>query len=345
MHKILSLLSFIATAIFITSCSCGSQGGNDGIFKQSISGRNGEVLIIINDDVKTDTAGKFLKAMLSENYLGLPAAEPVFDVQTVPHGYFDKMMHTLRNIIIVSVADTVSTDTVKYYNDIWASPQAVVTINAKSKADLLPLMQRNQLIILSFFNRAERNRLISFNTHTKHIPLCNEISKKWNIDLTIPNSFSKCNPANPDAMSWAGLSPDHSDAQVGLFVYSFPYIGEGALSKVYILNKRDSLLQANVEGPDQSFMCTEIRFGLDEIIYKSGKQNGMDVAELRGLWRMNGCAMGGPFILRAVHDTIYNRVVVTDGYVYYPSKDKKRNFIRQLEAIMYTLNIKQKEEK
>lgn len=329
----------IATALMAFAC-----GGNTDPFKSSITGRNGEVLVVVNDDVKADTAGRYIQAMFSETYLGLPADEPIFDIQTVPHGYFDKMMHSFRNLVIVEISDTLQADTVKYFDDVWAKQQALVSVTAKSKAALLPLLQRHHLRILSYFTRAERNRLIAFNASTKHHALSREVGDQWGIDITIPNSFDRCTPPDRNAMSWVGLSPDKSDSQIGLFVYDFPYIGEGTLSKVYLLNKRDSLLQKNIEGPDHSFMCTEIRFGLDDIIYKSGKQNGLDVAELRGLWRMNGCAMGGPFLLRAMHDTINNRVVVADAYVYYPSKERKRNLIRQLESIMYSIDIKQNKE-
>jgi hypothetical protein len=57
---------------------------------------------------------------------------------------------------------------------------------------------------------------------------------------------------------------------------------------------------------------------------------------------MEGYAMGGPFIMRAMVDSVNSRVVVTDGFVYYPSRDKKRNLIRQLEAIMYSVSLKTK---
>lgn len=340
-HLIISLIAYVSIVIGITSCA---NGSND-LFMSNVSGRSGEVLVVINNDIKADTAGRFINAMLTDTYLGLPAQEPIFDMQAVPHAYFDKVMHSFRNLLIVEVSDTLPADTIKYHHDVWAKQQIVISAQARSKAALLPLLKRHQINILSFITKAERDRLIKFNKSTMHYGLCKEIEDKWDIDIVIPNSFEKCTPPDKSAMSWVGLSPDKSDSQIGLFIYDFPYVGEGSLSKVYLLNKRDSLLQRNVEGPENSYMCTETRFGLDEIIYKSGKQNGMDVVELRGLWRMNGWAMGGPFILRAMHDTINNRVIVTDGYVYYPSRERKRNFIRQLEGIMYTLNIKQNNDK
>jgi hypothetical protein len=50
--------------------------------------------------------------------------------------------------------------------------------------------------------------------------------------------------------------------------------------------------------------------------------------------------MGGPFVLQAHHDKKNNRVIVTDGFVYSPEKPDKRDKIRQMEAIMHTLQFK-----
>lgn len=331
------IVSTLATAVVLILASCNNSDSSGDTFKPSVTGRNGEILVVINDNIKTDTVGRYIAAMFGETYLGLPTAEPLFDMSTVPHGYFDKMMHTFRNIMVVEVSDTVTCDTLQCFNDVWAKPQAVVIARAKSKAALLDVVRRNHIKTISFISRAERERLLAFNRTIKHIPLSEQIGNRHNIEITIPNTFEKCNPRNQKAMSWAYI--DQKDSQVGLFVYEFPYVGEGTLSKEFLLNKRDSLLRSNIEGPDGSYMCTEIRFGLDEIIYKSGTYKGNDVAELRGLWRMEGYMMGGPFLLRAIYDKPNNRVVVTDGYVYYPSRERKRNLIRQLEAVMYSVSL------
>ncbi|MCQ2205094.1 MAG: DUF4837 family protein [Bacteroidales bacterium] len=330
-------------ALLLVFASCEQKTGNGEVFKPSVTGKNGEVLVVINDDIKADTAGRYIAAMMNDDYLGLASPEPIFDLQTVPHGYFNETMQKFRNIIDVVVNDSIKRDTVLFYEDHWARPQAFISIKASSKKNLLKLVENNHIKIVSYLSKSERDRLIAFNKRTRHMALSDEIASKWNIKINVPNTFSRCTPKNNDDMSWVRIDTDESN--VNLMVYDFPYVGEGSLSVPYILNKRDSLLRANIEGPDGSYMCTEIRFGLDEIVYKSGKYHKMDVAELRGLWRMEGYAMGGPFILRAHHDTISNRILVTDGFVYYPSRDRKRNLVRQLEAIMYTLEVKPTEDK
>ena len=72
--------------------------------------------------------------------------------------------------------------------------------------------------------------------------------------------------------------------------------------------------------------------------YREFMKGGRYYAELRGLWRLEGDFMGGPFVSLSTVDEVRNRIVTVEGYVYSPKKDK-RNFLRQVEAILYTLDF------
>ena len=48
--------------------------------------------------------------------------------------------------------------------------------------------------------------------------------------------------------------------------------------------------------------------------------------------------MGGPFVSITKYDEKHGRIVTVDGYVYAGKKDK-RNYMRQVEAIMSTLSF------
>jgi alpha-D-ribose 1-methylphosphonate 5-triphosphate synthase subunit PhnG len=53
--------------------------------------------------------------------------------------------------------------------------------------------------------------------------------------------------------------------------------------------------------------------------------------------------MGGPYVSLAVLDVANQRVIVGYGYVYAPNKDK-RNFIRQIEAMLYSMKLNNQEQ-
>ena len=67
---------------------------------------------------------------------------------------------------------------------------------------------------------------------------------------------------------------------------------------------------------------------------------GRTVIEARGLWEMENDMMGGPFVSYSQVDSVNNRVIVAEGFVYAPEK-RKRLFIRQLEAAVQTLQFNQ----
>lgn len=58
----------------------------------------------------------------------------------------------------------------------------------------------------------------------------------------------------------------------------------------------------------------------------------------RGLWEMKNDAMGGPFVARTL--SFGNKTLTIEGFVYAPGQ-KKKNKLRQLEAVLYTLTTKQ----
>ena len=65
---------------------------------------------------------------------------------------------------------------------------------------------------------------------------------------------------------------------------------------------------------------------------------GQYALEARGLWRVKADMMGGPFVSHARVDTVNNRVVVAEVFVYSPDT-RKRGLIRQMEASLYTLRL------
>ena len=89
-----------------------------------------------------------------------------------------------------------------------------------------------------------------------------------------------------------------------------------------------------VKGPDGgSFMVIEQKL---PVSCRSFRRSGTDYIEMRGLWTLEGGFMGGPFISYAFIDSVTTRAVVVTGFVYAP-KEEKRELLRQVETLMYTV--------
>jgi hypothetical protein len=60
---------------------------------------------------------------------------------------------------------------------------------------------------------------------------------------------------------------------------------------------------------------------------------------MRGLWKLEGDFMGGPFYSMTFLDERTGNLVTIDGFAYAPYFDK-REYIREVEAIIKTLKFK-----
>ena len=101
---------------------------------------------------------------------------------------------------------------------------------------------------------------------------------------------------------------------------------------------RDSVLKANVPGPTEgSYMTTE--YQVDPPIFeKDNTEEGKYAAKLTGRWRVEGDLMGGPFVSLTVVNSERLELLTVESFVYAPNQ-YKRNIMRQLEAILYTLTF------
>ena len=59
---------------------------------------------------------------------------------------------------------------------------------------------------------------------------------------------------------------------------------------------------------------------------------------IKGLWIAENDFMAGPFVLNVVLDQKNSRVIYMMGYVYAPD-GKKRNMVRQVESILYSMKL------
>ncbi|PZX10302.1 uncharacterized protein DUF4837 [Breznakibacter xylanolyticus] len=298
--------------------------------KRSPQGTTGDMLIVMDDTIKASPAGQLLQEFMTQPMLGLPQEETLFTLSVAPHRVFGDQMKASRNIVVVEQNNANFRDTIIYHRDYWASNQAVVNIYGANSTKMHDMIKNAEIKLLSYFLKSERDRSIAHMKKYPHHAIVDQIKTTWGKSLVIPNSFKE-RKMTPD-FTWVSHETDITS--LGIFIYQFDWVGDGTFSKEYLLNKRDSILQKNVPGPEAgSYMGTEFQF---PIIYKQFTLNNEKVAEIRGLWKVVGDMMGGPFISHAHYDPTTNKVTVTEGYVYSPEKPNKRNFIWQAEAILYT---------
>jgi len=125
------------------------------------------------------------------------------------------------------------------------------------------------------------------------------------------------------------------DVVQGILIYSYDK-PEVDLTTAYLFAKRNQFTKKYVPGPSRgSYMAVEPSTDpyRREIVV-----NDISVIELRNLWKVENDFMGGPFISFSFVDEKQNKVINVDGFVYAPRFDK-RNYIRQVEAILNSVTL------
>jgi len=320
------LLTFLI-GIMVVSCDQGST-----VMHKNVTGRAGEMIVVISKDNWEGTPGQTIRDILAQPQMGLPQEEPLFNLVNVPHEGFKDIFRSTRNIIQTRISSTVEKSGVTMKDDVWAYPQATVQINAKNQEEFVSLFDQNKDKILSYFLAAERERNIMNYNKVFEKAVYNTLDQDFGITMKVPPGFRIVKKEK----DFIWIQYDTPDIIQGIVIYSNPYVSDSAFTESYQLPIRDSILKKYVEGPtDGSYMGTEHRI---EQIFNIKKHNGNYASEMRGMWRLHNDFMGGPYVSLSVLDLADQRVINAYGFVYAPSKDK-RNLLRQVEAMIYSLKL------
>lgn len=329
MRKILKIKNALIIIVSVVLFSCSNN--NTGLHK-NVTGKAGDIVVVVSENTWNGEPGKLIRAALSQEHVALPQDEPIFDLINIPREGFKSIFRSTRNILQVSVSPNMDEAGINFKDDVWAYPQATVTITAKNEEEFEKIFNENKNKILSYYLKAEQERLAMGYNKFYEKGIYNVLNEDFNLTMKVPPGFRIVEQKK----DFVWLQYDTPEIFQGIVIYTFPYVSDSAFTENYLLKVRDSILKANVSGPTEgSYMATERRI---EQVQNITRHKGNYASEMRGLWRVVNDFMGGPYISLAVLDEERQRVVVAYGYVYAPSKDK-RNFLRQVQAMIYSLKI------
>jgi len=214
-----------------------------------------------------------------------------------------------------------------------ARSQVILQIEATNDSACLNLISQNKNKIIEIFENAERSRLQDIFKNNLDFKLSDLIKKQFNISLLIPKGYEIFK--NTEDFLW--LQEEIGDILQLILIYKYKYKDPSMLTKDKMIKKRNEFVEKYVEGQiPGSYVTTET---IVPPIFKEFKLNEHYAVELRGLWRMEkGIAMGGPFISISMVDEKNYNVVTVEGMVF-AAGHKKRNYIRQLEAIIMSMKL------
>lgn len=316
--------ALMLTGIFAVSCKSGSKGD----FNNS-GGKPYEVVVSINDDLWKGEVGDTLQAVMLQPVKMLNQIEPMFDVKRVNPGALKDVILRHRNILIVKVDPKADKASASAQYNVYARPQVIVTLTAPDNNSLVRYMLDNRTELQHIFEISERDRAVEINKKYGEEKISKEVYKMFGVTMQFPKGFSVRNTIGNDFI-WIGN--DVRIATQGIVIYSYPYTGKDDFTLQNMLKRRNEFM-ARIPGPsDGSYMITS-EYIEPDVIYPVIK--GKQWAEMRGFWDVANDFMGGPFVSYSTLDTANNKVITMDCFVYSP-KEPKRNFLRQLEHIVYS---------
>ena len=325
--KPLILTSLLLLVLGLSSCD--SRGGTSSALTRA-TGIAYEVIVVMDKILWDSEAGAAVREELTAPMPYLLQAESSMKYTYIRPDQFDGFLKYVRNILIVNIKKDVYTKVaILKEDDRWARGQLVMYLNAPDVESVETYLAENQSVITNHFTKEEMRRTADFLRRTYSNTVMEMVKEKYGIALYAPSdilSFKK-----GDDGLW--FSNNAVTGHMNLLVYSFPYVDTNTFTLDYLVAKRDSFLKEMMPGSfPGSYMSTEKRV----VDFYPSTLNGKYCGILRGLWRMEGGdMMGGPFVSYARVDEPNRRVIVTEGFVYEPRKDKA-GYLRRLEAALQT---------
>ncbi len=290
-----------------------------------------ELIVVCDQPAWQGALGDTLRAILTEPVAGLNQREPHFDVLRVLPSGFENLVTRHRNILQVLVDPTVKEPVTAVQYDLYAQPQIVLTLQGPTQASLIAYLDEHREELLYVLEKAERDRTIDFGHKFPDKFLTTTIKEQFGIDFDVPQGYKL--RTQSDGFLW--ISYEFPQASQGFFIYTYPYAGKESLT-LDALTKARNRFAARIPGPsDGSYMITADVYEPD---YRTFLLEGRMWIELRGFWDVKNDFMGGPFVSYTTVDTAANRIFTIDCYVYSP-KNPKRNYMRELEHLLYLISI------
>ena len=302
------------------------------------------------------TTYDLVEAIMSADMPCMPQVEPYFRLTQVSTAQFDDMFKPTRNILFVDINPQKYTQLkTKVSNNYWSTPQAICRIQTPSQEEFVSYWLEHGEEIRNWFVNQEIERQMKFYRASTNKE-ARAILQQQGYDMLIPEdymvimdtvlggatTFSLRNPITvaPEVrLLWC--CNNKGTMRRDLVVYTYPYTDENTFTLDYLNAKRDEVLSrvisASVEG---SYMGTEYNVFPPQMRAITVQEDEY-ATEVRGLWKiLDGEAMGGPYVSHTRLDQVNGRIITAEAFIY-AAGQKKRNALRQAEAILYTLQLPQ----
>lgn len=327
---------FIATAgIIATIClltvSCNNKNGKK--YLPNISGRAGEIQVVCTKGNWESDPGAAIRASLGGDFPFLPQREAYYVLYNVPITSFSANFEIHRNIIFMQTEPDSAKTKVEFKTDVWAAPQAVVYITSPNEDEMTKAVIENRDKMRNFFDQAERVRIIDNAKLYEAVEIREKMAAQFGGSPYFPSEYSL--KKQTDDFAWISYETTYTNQAV--LMYKQPNVDSTWAQPLTILNGITEKMKEEVPGMrDGSYMTVSKITPSYQWVTLAGKS----FAEMRGLWEVENDYMGGPFVSHTFLSKDGQEVITLIAFVYAP-KYEKRNYLRQVESIIWSFDWKE----
>jgi hypothetical protein len=332
MNRSIATLILVAVGFFaLMGCNSEKARQQKGVMP-SVTGKTGELIVVMDTSKFRGQVGLPIKKKLSSVFKGLPQPEPIFDLINIPSKAFEKGFKTHRNVLRINVDAKYTEPRFVVRRGVYSKSQILIEAQAPSDTALKRLFREKGDVAARRFIESEWNRYLKAYKGLRDQGLNKHLREKFNIEMVIPKGFQLA----LDTTNFTWIEKEDPDYTQGFLVYKYPYEGEETFTLGYQIQMRDRFIKKFVPGPSPgSYMVTET---LVTPFFEKKRVNDHTVYEMRGLWKVKNDFMGGPFVAYSIFDENTGNVVTVDAFVYAPRFDK-RDYVRQMEAMLQSLQL------
>ncbi len=313
--------------LFIAACKTHSSDS-----KIRSIGAPGELLIVLDPSFDNSAIKQTVIDFATQEFPCIPQPEPTFKITTINPGDFEGHFKSYRNILILNHS-LLQKEQVKYKTNVWASNQQVVEVRFSSTEKFVKIFDGNQQHIFNHLYYGDIKTIAHANQKGADAASARFIKEKYNLDITIPQGYRLVK----DTLGFTWFRFDKLETIQSVIFQEFDLDSIESLNTEDLIALRNYVSKKFVPGPNlNSYMTTENRL---PVLTKRIINEEMDIIELRGLWKVNGFFMGGPFVNYFIKDKSRHKLIMVEGFVYAPKKQNKSFYVRQVESILQSLKF------
>jgi len=323
MRKLFCII--VLTAVCLTGCHRTGK-----TYLPTISGKAGEVIVVIDKEYWDGELGASVRQLLARECPYLAQREPLYTLVNVPPTGFSDIFRIHRNIVFFDINPQVAAPGVYLLGDKWATPQCLIRISAPDQETAVGLVKTKGETIEMAIEQAERDRVIANTLRYEARNIYPNVASLMGGSPHFPNGYSLRKAS--DDFVW--VDDEKQYTRQGIFVYRYPATGDpDEFSWDNIIAHRNAILKEKVPGMFEGTYMTTSDATIPSLKYLRYK--GRDFVEARGFWEVHNDFMGGPFVSHSFYSPDGQYVIVTEAFVYAPKYDK-RQYLRQVESILYS---------